>query len=394
LNSINCVLREKAHQWIRRRIELKPTTKLLQSCLSQSVTQYTQVALNKFIFIAAIDINSDIPVMRIHDESNSNNGYEVLSFNKIDFEIVNNNEDIIYNLHNTMHVKYLSPDEIHSGSNNENVLIYPLDIVHNATFDSNSIKLQTIIKSEEGITYSSKQLSSKITTSRITMKERSVTKQGFHKLLNTVFDYELESPNSNVTITVNEAFSNGIFLDEYELAELKRFNEEKRLLGQPYELYFSTRIWNIHGVDVEKPAMVSPMAIASFSVSQQKQSGTAELHVPIHLRYQPPSDTKDYATEYIVPPFSISIIPVTTVPSISFKQLFELSTQDIIINGQYIQYSTEWNTCEISVPLGQLAEIQAVKMGTIGVTVLGALIVAFVTWTSVSRKEQTKLRKD
>jgi len=212
------------------------------------------------------------------------------------------------------------------------------------------------------------------------VKERSISKQGFHRVLNTIIEFERDSTASSeqVSVSIGEVFPESVFLDQYELDELCRVNQRKQSQGEKYDPYFETKIGNSMGVDVEKPATVSPIVYSMFTTnSTWTRKGNsnievlvAQFQVPIHFRYQTPSIDQEFATVTIHAPITFSV------------------------GGSVVRLGNTCPILEIQVPRGQLQHSDRVKIGTVVVTVCGSLAVLIVTmltvWRSSSKMDKEK----
>lgn len=223
----------------------------------------------------------------------------------------------------------------------------------------------------------------------VRVKDRSISKEGFHRVLSTVIEVHRERLHttdeavsngpSAATVVMDEVFPESVFLDQYELDELLRVNRQKHMQGdQAFDTYFETRIWNENGVDVEKPVMVSPIVYSTFVTNgtwTRAENGRTEFlsvrfTVPIHFRYQAPSDgDNEFSTVHLHSPIAISV----------------LDDGETTERATVVKLENNFPILEIKIPRGQLQDTEHVKLVTVIVTVFGSLLVVLVTLFTVLR---------
>lgn len=127
---------------------------------------------------------------------------------------------------------------------------------------------------------------------------RILTNPGFHRELTTEITLEDEhrvkiiKDHTNCTLMLLETFSEGVYVDEYEVGNLER-------LGSGNHVHFFNQ------VDVEKPAYFSSKNVVLVYHSFQPQNSDRQVFnitIPVHFRYQLPSSTSTHRRVYINSP--------------------------------------------------------------------------------------------
>mmetsp|Transcript_17454 Transcript_17454/g.28194 ORF Transcript_17454/g.28194 Transcript_17454/m.28194 type:complete len:236 (-) Transcript_17454:1601-2308(-) len=220
--------------------------------------------------------------------------------------------------------------------------------------------------------------------------KRSVNKHGFHRVLNTVVRVNVRvngnrGPDEGVgqcRLAIIEKLPRTVYMDFDQIAELRRMNSH----NVPYVVGIGFK----GGIEVEKPAESSKgYTVATVSTDVKYTKGKQELvfstevDIPIHLRYQKPGES-NFATATVAPP----------------KQLF-LGCGDwdvIAVNPPFQDESTlKWimvdapenvKQIDLRVPIGRFQDRSVVVWMTSVVTLLGALFICYISYTS--RKSKRK----
>eukprot|EP01132_Coremiostelium_polycephalum_P009363 gene9363-11501_t len=197
----------------------------------------------------------------------------------------------------------------------------------------------------------------------IEFKNRQVQKQGFHRELFSSFvlkNNNKRNVGDDCQVLFFENFDQGIYVDKYEVDEITRFG------GPKVVIYYL--------IDLEKPSTSSTQNHVSV-IKSFKTSDNLEMNItlPIHLRYQNPSNVSENRQTTIYPP--------NVYLKCDGKQ--DWKRVDIIL-------SSNLGPQTIDIPVGQLINQSTVSFLTLVVTVLGSLIVVFsIVFTSGSNSAKS-----
>jgi len=209
---------------------------------------------------------------------------------------------------------------------------------------------------------------------------RQVLNKGLHRELKTLIrlDDIIDNCNDHV-ISLYEHFPTGVYVDIYELNELRRVN----LLSNHSTPVFDTFVFN-DKVSVETSSLYSAPLYVKFDVRAALKDGvcTAELNVPIHFRYQEPSF--DLFKEVIVSP------PQTIVSRTGTQKDLVRDDFNFIDEGvdSLVKIIFENNTDKpiiINIPVGQLTDQAMITNFTLAMTVLCAIVLCIVPCFSKSK---------
>lgn len=191
--------------------------------------------------------------------------------------------------------------------------------------------------------------------------KRHIVKSGLHKEL--ISEIEISSPiESDCAIVMIEVLSESVYVDEYEVDEIERF-------GGP-EVYL------FNNIDLEKPTYFSNQNIAIITYAPARKNKLSfNISLPIHMRYQKPSEKYEKLMVTIPPP----------------KVFIECKKGDVkqkiihILEGNFsnsqecveVKPSETWSSVSTWIPTGQPRDSDLVNVATIVVSSLGALCVIY-----------------
>ncbi len=236
----------------------------------------------------------------------------------------------------------------------------------------------------------------------IELKERSISKLGLHRELRTVLEMKDESGCTNdVTVHVFEHLPTSVYVDIYELEDLRRVT----MLKKPDDPVFETHVYN-DKVSVETSSMYSAPIDVKFSTKMKRVGGVwrAELNVPIHFRYQEPS-LEDFRTATVRPPLYVLVDGCKAKPVNAVHSLAQILNNTVHRTDSILQTSLKVNhplsetfkvnftngtekPIIISIPVGKLQEQAFVTNVTLGVTILSALALIV---TACASRSKTKI---
>jgi hypothetical protein len=177
--------------------------------------------------------------------------------------------------------------------------------------------------------------------------ERRIINKGFHKILETKFDFKNFS-SKECKINIQENITSDLYIDHDEIKSIIRYNNIKFSNKKNYEIML------LNGdIEVEKPAWKSKKYLIQFIFDFPKK----KFSFPIHFRYQKPSYDVLYTNVMIYSPYKMWL-------TCNNNKIFEL------------KYN-EMNLIE-RIPVGNLKDIDIVNIFTIFLSIFSVIIISFI----------------
>lgn len=198
--------------------------------------------------------------------------------------------------------------------------------------------------------------------------KRSLKKDGLHRELIT----EINLPDEEIdkylrqgcTFALVETFSNSIFIDRYELEEHERFG------GASFFIFKE--------IDLEKPSYFSTQNIVII------ESKSRNITIPIHFRYQMPSNTKEYIEVFIKPPRVFIQCSKDYIKN-NIIDLLNNNHEEIDLNKYIELIPSNRGPLVAEIPTGRRADENIVHLFTNLLPILGSLFIIYVIFKMSSK---------
>jgi hypothetical protein len=210
---------------------------------------------------------------------------------------------------------------------------------------------------------------------------------GFHRTLVTQLAFQ-SAGGPRCSILLRETLPPTFYFDLYQLDELTRFNDATfRQLGEGADSTISEQVVHVYSerdVELERSAEASQEYTLWLHVPRPQWHRTraadgattfnATIRVPIHARYQAARISATHADARIGPP---------TV----YVKCAEGSPDELTSTGwsRYELTPSLRHTVEMQVPVGNLAHLALVRLGTFLVTMSAAVALCVIVWWQVTR---------
>ncbi|XP_041362714.1 phosphatidylinositol-glycan biosynthesis class X protein-like [Gigantopelta aegis] len=206
--------------------------------------------------------------------------------------------------------------------------------------------------------------------------KRHLTKNGFHRDLVTHIEWNMKpfhgSRLDNCHLLMQETLPAGLYVDPYQLNSLLPFGGPQVLIDQP--------------VDIEAPEYKSsPLNIYVFArlypVKQSKGQHTADVTLPLHLRYHRPSSRPGQKYHRL----TINNPVIFTNCSVHDSEGLSVSACDYLNSSVcwWHQHPVELvsGAIKLSIPIGHQSHLTLVVIGTLSVTAAGCLFIMYTVIT-------------
>eukprot|EP01129_Flabellula_baltica_P007088 TRINITY_DN2726_c0_g1_i3.p1 TRINITY_DN2726_c0_g1~~TRINITY_DN2726_c0_g1_i3.p1 ORF type:complete len:250 (+),score=38.68 TRINITY_DN2726_c0_g1_i3:1-750(+) len=189
--------------------------------------------------------------------------------------------------------------------------------------------------------------------------------EGFHRVLDTGISLKFEDEilfdgldvkgYDNCSFMIVETFSEGIYVDRYEVEDIER-------QGGPHVHFFSK-------IDLELPSYKSEQNIVLVYYHFNPQTvadGSVSITLPVHLRYQRPSNSVTHRKVFINEP----LVYLTCSPP-------EITQSPHMVPNNWIKLTPTNENLRLTalVPVGQRQSERIVSVGTLIVTIAGTLFI-------------------
>lgn len=205
--------------------------------------------------------------------------------------------------------------------------------------------------------------------------ERSLEKTGYHRdFLTNIISIQSKLLRKNngshqCSLVLEENVTNSYFIDRFQVEELKRLNavEYKVLFGErefdlekPSYAFGSDEIWTIFIVfplSTNKQTLIEK----ATSIPLENASPLFSINLPIHFRYQKPSNGEEYV-----------YVPLKMNP----RMLIQCDGENnellnvILRENEYLA-----ERIVVELPVGRVEDLTIVSIGTVCATLLGSIMV-------------------
>lgn len=207
--------------------------------------------------------------------------------------------------------------------------------------------------------------------------DTQIVGEGFHQTLKLSITVPRKAVTKCENFRAVVSIPSTMYADLDELRRMERFGQLRLLSATKH-------------IEIERPSAVSSQHMITIEFSRNSGQDTTVLEMPIHLRYQSPSEER-YAPAVITTPELFMSCPRLTPDASSqhdrppVESSFESwllaseGTDLIVVTSAY-----PGGTVTVSVPTGYTPHNRIVSALTLSVTALGALVLVYIALSSAS----------
>ena len=187
---------------------------------------------------------------------------------------------------------------------------------------------------------------------------RKILKDGFHRELQTDIDF-----NFDCEVFMQENLDETTYIDNYEIHDANVFFSEP--------------------IDVERPSHTSSQHVVLFKSSRKDPSNTISFRVPLHLRYQPPSEDQTHRLAFLRRPLLFASCD-QQLPGGLGRMAREGGDDRLHRAGPVpvpVVFVDGGEMHPLSMPVGRTGHRWMVRIGTLSVTLVGAVLIVWSVWS-------------